>query len=1184
MVRSCRLLSLGVLLLLPLLPLRGDFGPGGASLDFALYPPEKAVAAGENLLRNGSFEEAGTDLSGQASGAAGAWRGHAHVHAGGEAPGVAEFRRELADLAQRRLSPEEPASGRYGLLLQTPAQLLGRREPLPMVSNKISQTVVLAPSAAARKFRLLYRARGRTYEAPGYNGLSVFAIFAAPHPSGKGEVSTGESLQFRHVLTRAWGEGSADFVAPAGTERLTVTFALYGLGECHLDDLVLNQVERSGGVDVVLHPAEKLDKTYVLGEGLPGALAFVFHAEEEVKRRTLDLCLQLPPGFRLVDTNQPVSAPVEVVAAADGGSLCRIGLRHLSKAILKDYYLRLGVNLLVQSEHPAGETLYPASYWIEEESGPGVRKNFSFRIMPAFQAERPRQFRSAAMMGQEFNFSVERGGLAAIADFYLRSGFNCVHGSPNGLGKLLKQSGIERYAAPYYLSNGFRLGTGPHPETAQFRMVDGRHFPRKTCPVEVYQRGEYFRGNIVPMLEKLLVSGDEADHIMSNWEPYYLDSKGCFCERCRDEFIRCHPDLAAEEVRRVWPAEVIKTYGEVWEKFRSWQHGRLVVTLEQTINELGRQAGKDSHFIPEISWNSMMEHGNSYCRQYNVRDYFNELPWIDPWGPYIYHSYRKPYQYYPADHLTVWVAAARMQEFAAKIGEPGKGARLLALPHGVQGNDWVTEPESMAMDVLSFFLQKWGGAFIYYFPRGYDYRYWRALAVANTLIARHEELVYQGTEVTATVSLEGVTPLPEHLFYASHWAEGEGFIGRAPGLHQQGAVQVKAFRAGERTLVAVGNFWKKGEHFFRLRVGGLAGTARYSVQTLGTDCGEFSGQELGQGILLQAGAFGWQFFDVVPAVGAPAGKPVVTQAALQLLLAERLPQIQAACQWEKEHWQRTVAADAAEKFDNDYAALPTVTGAGVTLQGVSGGVQVSAAAYTLMIDPDVGGRIRDWRAGGADGDLLSWSGKTEGIGVHSFWWPKEAAGLITASFKLGSASVREDGVELVLSRTLTPRDNLVLAGLELLVTYRFRSDGFRISSSLRNTMDDALQFSFRYHNMPAALGVRDGKSGQALFADGARFSRDFYEKLYQFAEPDHELEKAFRMDKVLETKSSSLTLSAPWLSRRVRVELPADQLQCYVFWDAGKQAVSTFEPIFRKITLAPGAEVQYYQDWTVLSE
>ncbi len=111
--------------------------------------------------------------------------------------------------------------------------------------------------------------------------------------------------------------------------------------------------------------------------------------------------------------------------------------------------------------------------------------------------------------------------------------------------------------------------------------------------------------------------------------------------------------------------------------------------------------------------------------------------------------------------------------------------------------------------------------------------------------------------------------------------------------------------------------------------------------------------------------------------------------------------------------------------------------------------------------------------------------------------------------------------------------------------------------------------------------VKNKLAGQATFADGAVFTRDFYEKLFQFAEPDNDLENAFRMDKVFQTKSNVLTVTAPWTKLQIVTEVPADKLQCYVFWDSSKQSTSTFEPIFKKTILAPGTIVEYQSSWTL---
>jgi hypothetical protein len=242
-------------------------------------------------------------------------------------------------------------------------------------------------------------------------------------------------------------------------------------------------------------------------------------------------------------------------------------------------------------------------------------------------------------------------------------------------------------------------------------------------------------------------------------------------------------------------------------KFRSWQHGRLMVTLEKTVQKIGAKVGKDSHFIPEVSWSSMTPQMNFWSKQYNVTDYISELSWLEPWGPYNCWYWDKPYSYYPAPQLTSYLAAEQVKKFAESKAKPGRMPKLIAFPHGRMGDTTVSQPEAIAFEMLTYFLRRWQGAFLFTFPGGYDYRYWGKAAEANTLIARHEEMVERGKEVSSMLKIVPRTPCPEKPDFAPDWAEPQPGQGKLPGLHKLKIFQGHlVFRSGFCELVAVVGF------------------------------------------------------------------------------------------------------------------------------------------------------------------------------------------------------------------------------------------------------------------------------------------------------------------------------------------------------------------------------------------
>jgi hypothetical protein len=387
------------------------------------------------------------------------------------------------------------------------------------------------------------------------------------------------------------------------------------------------------------------------------------------------------------------------------------------------------------------------------------------------------------------------------------------------------------------------------------------------CPVEVYTEGPYYREQVVGAMRRLLVEQRLADSLMPNWEPYMFDDQGCFCARCREEF-RARSGLPEAEIDRLWKLPAGVPRGPAWTAFRSWQHGRLMATLERTVAALGREAGIEAHFVPEIAWNALTAGGNVEYEQYNPLDYLADLPVIEPWGPYSFQPFGKPFSRPQGSHLNAWLAARAIPAFVAdKIADPARRPKLIAFPHGYQLADWVTTPEAIAMEHLSFFLQGWRGSLVYYFPRGYDARYWNALAGANRLIAACEPFVREG-EPLAGLSVEAEPPVPRYGGMARD-TESEKLPAALPELAAQPPlVQAVGYRLGEQRLMAIGNFWEGGAVVARLTLADLPEETCYRLRAAESAAGDagvlVSARALREGVRVSVGALRFAVVIVEP--------------------------------------------------------------------------------------------------------------------------------------------------------------------------------------------------------------------------------------------------------------------------------------------------------------------------------
>lgn len=264
------------------------------------------------------------------------------------------------------------------------------------------------------------------------------------------------------------------------------------------------------------------------------------------------------------------------------------------------------------------------------------------------------------------------------------------------------------------------------------------------------------------------------------------------------------------------------------------------------------------------------------------------LKMIGQWGPYVYWSSASLYVYQKRGPLAHFVAAKDIRgqvdlDFPAEKGRP----MILGTTQGPQCYDWITEPEWMEMALDCYLLNGWEGAKSYFFPDGYDARYWRAYARAATRAAKYEDYTLGGVRDDASVSLEPVAEYAVPCHYVTLYI---------PKHRNVPLLQRAVWERDGRRIVGVFNFWEKGEAFFDLRLGGLA-SGRYAVVSedgvlWAPDRKRvyWTAEELSGGIRLAVGAARTKVFEIRPQDGAKApddARSVMTRAALERLLKSR---------------------------------------------------------------------------------------------------------------------------------------------------------------------------------------------------------------------------------------------------------------------------------------------------------
>ena len=1119
--------------------------PGGVSIDFS----KKVNQSTSNIVQyipEGQFNTK-EDFN--------TWRVHHWVHIGKAAGDYIKLLKDVKPYIKREWKNQE------GWIITDKAlhnfkDNFGRGLT---VSNRLIKRFPVKPG----NYNLSWNAYGTHIKGPAYSGFLVQLSFY----NAKGK-QVGRTFSQYPTLTKNKKDFRLSGIAPENTVQAEVTFSFYGAGNVAIDNVALTSQKVTTGISVKLNPHGFLDNLFCVPEKTPFTIHFGLKNVSGKKDGKATFYLELPKEF-------------SILAAREGNTLisksqnkCAIDLTNLRKNAPQNGYSSTfpTINLMIVAKNlTASNKVFQGKYYVEENGIKGNVETFSLKVLPISFATKPVRFKTGFAPMNDFTYNAKNS--SQLKKLFKASGFNSGIYIPSGLIPVMNQLGIEVFAEA--VANGYRIGPNPKPDYALFRQADGKPLltPGNTqniCPTEVYTQGKYYKDKVIPYFNSLFSRG--ISHIMANWEPFMFDSRGCFCNRCKVEFIK-YSKKSAQEINLLWGKPLLDKYRQIWVKFRSYQHGKLVTTLNQTMNELGKKnLGKESYFIPMISYTLFT--APRHHSEYALEDYIDNLQWLEPWGPYIYYRYEEPYQENCGWNIVTWLAAQKMKEAIVKR-QPNKNKRtkLIAYPHSYQGNDWVTEPETLAFETLLFFVSGFEGSFAYLFPLGYDYRYWKILANTNLTIAKLENYFLDGKYVKNQVNVTPITPLPNPNppDATAVWSSAEG-LGN---IEKVSLLQQSTVNLNGKYLSAIGNFWKHGEVFYTFKLKDLS-PGKYIVHDpiKGIIFGTFTNHELAKGILMQTGAMRWRFLLVEPE-NKILGKKNVTQKQLKTLMQKRLPQIRKAYNKEQKI--------QSEKFvvNNDYSKVRTLSAHQMTLKVEKKNninlLRLTTPKYSLEIFPEQGGAIKNWKT--KSGQLLSSPLGTLGIGNDSFMEPK----IRNWNSAWQIAGIRSDleGITLALKFMIPKSQDIALGGLEFVKTYQFLPNSIKICLEIKNSNTKTISFVYRSHNQNGYLTTQKNASG--IMRSGTTvIKRNGKCQILRVSSNKQKSERYYPVKTPTVKGANFAEFSFPNNEYILQLEI-LGKVGFYGIWDdiPERMKYATCEIVFQESKVAPGKKEVFEMIWSL---
>ncbi len=1160
--------------------------PGGLEIDFfagteAFQARQKQRTSADNLL---FFEKQDPKFS------FGCNRGS-----------VPEWNAEMVSAEQemRKMVQSEirEVGGKTVYWLNTPLTINAYRDEFgaPIVWHRLMSSELL-PVESGQKYRITFKLKGELYASPGSNSF-VLTIdqFSAEHKK------VGASLYHKCALLPNANAEEFSFLTGEETRFLRVHFGLSGCGTAEVYDVQMH-TQMVDDYEVQLHPMATMDNQFHLASGKYGHLMFGQQVESGNMPVNPKMKLTLPAGFHVLGSGRSWGEPYTETKNSDGSTtlVFPVLVYQWERLARKDYSSTFPVLVLITTDLAPSEKLYRAEYQAIADNYQGQVKNFSLKVIPPFAGKRPKYFQTGVYDYRSMDTSNHR--VEEFVAFYANMGFNCYfcfNWVPE-TSRAMKQAGIWRLAsAP--LHDGF-LARGPtadkRPDYTHFLGTDGKPaHAAAICPNTVIQRSEYYREQILAPLQKKLLTEDACDFLMSNWEPGHFQSgSGCYCLKCKEQFQQ-QSGIAAAELDKNWPGQMITNFRKEWFDFKSWQHALYLETFEKDLKEIAAEAGKESGFMPMITRDLMLDTEFNFTADnaFAVSHYADRIDWINPWGPYLGYHWKENRWPPTGDRIRMLTAARSVVRYLDQVcGDPGKRPKLLAFPLGLCVQMTIA-PAALKMDTLSVYIGGWQGSTPYYFPAGYDNRYWQALAEANTLIADSERFVIEGEKLPPGKGgqVTGLTAFPECPFAEFN----------APDKPIS-ALQIDSFRQGDDYLFAVANFWQRGEVFFRFVFSALPEGNRYHLRNLdgNLDYGSFQGSELAEGITLHCGALRWAFFVLQPESGQVVQNqsPVLSQTELKSLQQQRSKIIELA--YAAELTFQKESQPPPESMP-DYSMLQGQEHAGVRFRLESKSKEVRGVqrlgAYSTRISAgtdrqasllvecgnDVcrvelsrGAFISSWQL--EDGTELCVSDPALGLAMDGPWLP---AARITQPMQLLKTEEIAGGLAVELERKLNLNDHQELAGLMLTKRMEFTHRQVRITSTLKNPYSDTIRFAYRYQNLPLLLASKDKQSGKAVLKAGQimhEFKRDFNSHFLRMAgvSPDlHILRNMPEKEKTQVTLISApeVDFVSPGNHTILSVRLtPAEDFHGFAVFDNPNLESCTFEPIFNQRELPVGQSWQ----------
>lgn len=761
-------------------------------------------------------------------------------------------------------------------------------------------------------------------------------------------------------------------------------------------------------------------------------------------------------------------------------------------------------------------------------------------------------------------------------------------------------NGISTFMSSNCLVNGYTLryvsNSEKAPDSVKLKRADGVIVSTAFDPAYIARKGEWYIKALNQVVDDAVRK--KCKGIWINWEPYmFIGEKGSFTELSLKDFA-AFSGVPEPEVLNTTPVALVEKYRDKFYSFQSAQYAAAMQVMAEQVRRRSKELNHPLELVlctGSIFFNDLTdkefvkENLLRYRKTFMTEEWLKYFNIVSSWY-YLYFKaddykdkylkelielgYRIPetQTLKPASHAGTLEEVEKTVDFIREQCRRDGRAPVpyYHLTQNLQCNNWVVKPSEIAIQILAAFLGGASGVDLYFFPMGYDGRYWESATQANAQISMFEDYVMSGKKVSGC-SVVALTEL-----FQSNEAD------------YSKRIALRVFEKNGCYLAAVANFDFLDAAPLKLVLnlpdGKYTISAPYNKQSF-QHHGDlsFEAAELKQ-IPAIIPPLSVVFFELKPPLRQVSNMTVVSLENIETEINRLIPELNNKFRQRLEKADRitkTLEQGEQESLPHGDKFKPLSQNGFSTKAFLKEGkcyFSVTGASGSILIAPGKGAAVVSWINSGFESVFQD--AKEGRICYDRFYLPSGyESGMDSSFYQFVEQKITGDGLELVFEKKLEKES---FAGLTIIKTFVFKSGQarFELKYRIANKGSVPVCVGFWVWNC-FAQGLQKFKP-ELRFGQRTLNSEMLKVTTFYWMRDVRELDKLLSGQKKDKIDFAEAVLQNA--DSAVMVTAEQDKLAGILTWYIMEQKVNTFETMFIPQLIQPGEQITYNLGYSYLKQ